>query len=160
MCVCVCVWGGGELTLGLPTLEEINSWIHSVPSPGDQSSIWSLSVRWDIFKEKKTYLTLAHHRKVKKISLNILSITFFWTQRLYKSIIMRTVWYFEEIGYKHKWQKLYFTQHQRTDSNGLVFKLCILHKIIARYIKSSACCRISGLFAICNKCSFYSVQDR
>jgi hypothetical protein len=43
--------------------------------------------------------------------------------------------YFEKIGHKHKWHKLYFTQHQRTDNNGIVFKCCILLKITAIYIK-------------------------
>jgi len=33
--------------------------------------------------------------------------------------------YFEKPGYRHKWYKLYFTQQQRTDNNGLVFKCCI-----------------------------------
>jgi hypothetical protein len=42
---------------------------------------------------------------------------------------------FEESGYKHKWHKLYFTQQQRTDNNGLVFKCCILRKIVMRYMK-------------------------
>jgi hypothetical protein len=36
-------------------------------------------------------------------------------------------------------------QQQRTDI-GLVFKCCILHKIIVRYIKSFARCRLSGLY--------------
>jgi hypothetical protein len=27
------------------------SWIHSLPSPGDQNSIWSLSAQWDILQE-------------------------------------------------------------------------------------------------------------
>jgi hypothetical protein len=67
--------------------------------------------------------------------------------------------YFERTGYKHKWPKLYFTQQQRTDNNGLVFK-CIVNKIIVRYIKNSASCRISGLPAIRNECSFYSIQER
>jgi hypothetical protein len=42
---------------------------------------------------------------------------------------------FEKNGDKHKWHELYFTQRQRTDNNGLVFKYCILHKIIVIYIK-------------------------
>jgi hypothetical protein len=30
--------------------------------------------------------------------------------------------YSEKTGYKHKWHKLYFTQQQRTNKNGPVFK--------------------------------------
>jgi hypothetical protein len=41
----------------------------------------------------------------------------------------------------------------------LVFKCCILHKIIVRYIKKSESCRISRLFALRNECSFYSVKE-
>jgi hypothetical protein len=39
--------------------------------------------------------------------------------------------YSEKTGYKHK---LFYTK-QKTDNNGLVFKCCILHKIIVRYVK-------------------------
>jgi hypothetical protein len=50
--------------------------------------------------------------------------------------------YFKKTGYKHKWHKLYFTQHQRTDNNGLVFKCYTLHKIVVRYTdtNNSASC--------------------
>jgi hypothetical protein len=51
-------------------------------------------------------------------------------------------------------------QQQRTDDSGLVFKCCILHKIIVTYIKSFTSFRISRLFTIWNECSFYSVQER
>jgi hypothetical protein len=68
--------------------------------------------------------------------------------------------YFEKTGYNHKWRELCVTQQQRTDSSGLVFKCCILHKIIVTCIKNSASCRISGLFAVRNDSLFYSVQER
>jgi hypothetical protein len=44
----------------------------------------------------------------------------------------------------------------------LVFKFCILHNIIVdlRYIQNSASCTISGLLAVRNECSFYSVKER
>jgi hypothetical protein len=68
--------------------------------------------------------------------------------------------YLEKTGCKHKWHKLYFTQQKRTDNNSPVFKCCILHKIIARYIKNSASSRISRLFSVQNECSFSSIRER
>jgi hypothetical protein len=54
---------------------------------------------------------------------------------------------------------LYFTQQKRTDNNDLVFKCCILHKIVVGYITNSASCRISELFAVRIECSFYYVHE-
>jgi hypothetical protein len=36
----------------------------------------------------------------------------------------------------------------------------VFHKIIVRCVKNCASCRIPGLFAVRNECSFYSVQER
>jgi hypothetical protein len=55
----------------------------------------------------------------------------------YSCSIRLAFFFFEKTGYKHKWYKLYFRQEQITNNNGLVFKCCILHNIIMRYIKNS-----------------------
>jgi hypothetical protein len=34
------------------------SWIHSLPSPRDESSMWSLSAQWDILKKQNNNSTL------------------------------------------------------------------------------------------------------
>jgi hypothetical protein len=39
-------------------------WIHFLPFPGHQSSVWGLSEQWAMFK--KSCLILARHGKVKK----------------------------------------------------------------------------------------------
>jgi hypothetical protein len=56
--------------------------------------------------------------------------------------------YFKKTVYKLTWHKLYFTQQQRTENSGLVFKCYSSYKIIVRYIKSPASCRISGIFSV------------
>jgi hypothetical protein len=96
---------------------------------------------------KKKSLMLAHHRKVKKNPKNI--ITFFSDSapiQIHTHAYNPVAINFEKNGHKHKWHKLYFTQQQRTDNNGLVFKCCILHKIISRDIKHFTSFRISGKY--------------
>jgi hypothetical protein len=104
-------------------------------------------------KKKKKCLILAHHIKVKT-SLNNY---FFRTWRLYKSILMFTMWLasiLRKLATSTRWHELYFTQRQRTDNTGPAFKCCILHTIIIRYINNSSSCRFSGLSAVRNECSF------
>jgi hypothetical protein len=108
------------------------SWIHSFPLPRDQSRIWSLSMQWDIKKE----LIPPHQRKVKKLTLNmLLHFSDLAPIQIHYHAYNLDGIYSEKTGYRHKWHKLYFTQLQATDKNGLVFKCCILHKIIVSYIK-------------------------
>jgi hypothetical protein len=51
----------------------------------------------------------------------------------------------------YKWHNFYFTQQHRTNNNDLIFKCCILYKIIVSYIKNSASCKIVGVFAVQNE---------
>jgi hypothetical protein len=104
--------------------------------------------------------TSTPQKSKKKISLHLLHFLDLAPIQIHHHVYNLVGIYFEKTGYKHKWHKFYFTQQQRTDNNGLAFKCCILHKIIVIYIKNSASCRISGVFAVQNKCSFYSVQER
>jgi hypothetical protein len=116
--------------------------------PGDQSIIWSLSAQWDI----KKHVILAHHKKWL-ISLNVgllLHCSDSASIQIHNQAYNLVGIHSEKTGCKHK---LYFTQQQRTENNGLVFKCCVLHKIIMS-------CRISRLFAIRNQCSFHSAQER
>jgi hypothetical protein len=98
------------------------TWIHSLPSPGDQSSIWRLTAQWDI------HLKILVNHRIAKNSLNVL---FHFSDlapiEIYNNAYNPVGIYFEKTGHKHKRHKLYFTQQQRTDNNGLVFKRCIIH---------------------------------
>jgi hypothetical protein len=132
------------------------SWTHSLHYIGDQSVIRSVTAQWGILK-KKVYTSASW--KSENICSNILlHFSDLTPIKIHNHAYNPVGIYFEKTGYKHTRCKLYFTQQQRTDNSGLVFKCCILHKIIVRYIKISAGCRISGLLAIRNECSFYSVQ--
>jgi hypothetical protein len=85
---------------------------------------------------KNTCLILAYHRNVKKLFKHI--ITFFSDLariQIHNHAYNLVGIYFEKAEYKHNWHKLYFTQQQRTGINVLVFKCCILNKIILRYNK-------------------------
>jgi hypothetical protein len=78
----------------------------------------------------KTYLIPVFHGKVKKIPSNI--ITFYSDlprKQIHDHSYSPVGICFEKTGHK-----LYFTQQQRTDNSGIVFK-CILLKIMVRYIK-------------------------
>jgi hypothetical protein len=57
--------------LGKKEITDDMFWIYSLPSPRDQSSIWSLSAQWYTFHKR---LILPHHRNVKKLFKHI---TFF-----------------------------------------------------------------------------------
>jgi hypothetical protein len=52
------------------------SWIHSLPSPVDQCSIWSLRAYWDIFKIIVKSLILEHNKNIKIIYFKIVFISF------------------------------------------------------------------------------------
>jgi hypothetical protein len=106
------------------------SWIHHLPSPETKAVLEPEHVVGHI----KKYL--AHHRKVKKNSLNILlHFSYLPPMQNHNHAYSLFGIHFEKTGYKHKWHKSYFTQQQRTNNNGPTFKCCILHKIMVRYIK-------------------------
>jgi hypothetical protein len=89
-----------------------------LPFPRDQSSIWSLSVQWDISKG----LILAHLRKVKKGNLFKNVITLFGAPTQIHNHAYNVVGiYSEKTGYRHRWYRLCFTQQQRTTTMALYF---------------------------------------
>jgi hypothetical protein len=95
-----------------------------------------LSGAWAHSGAQKKSFILAHHRKVKK-KKTFKHIFFFGLAptQVHTHAYSLVGIYFERTGYEHKWHKLHFTQQQRTDNYGLVFKYCIFHEIIARYNK-------------------------
>jgi hypothetical protein len=123
------------------------SWIHSLPSLGDQSSIWSLSAQWYIQKEKfnNSSSWKSEENLFKHIFIYFLVLACI---QIHNHAYYLVGIYFEKTGYKHKWHKLHFTEQQRTDNNGLVFKCCILLKMIVKYNKNSTSYIISRLFTI------------
>jgi hypothetical protein len=133
------------------------SWIHSLPCSGDHKSIWSLSPQWDTYK--KICLILARHRKAKK-SLNILLHFRTAPIQIHNHAYSPVGIYSEKTRYKHKWHTLYFTQKQRTDNSDLVFKCYIYKNYSVIYFNNFTVCRISGVFAVRNECSFYSIQEQ
>jgi hypothetical protein len=96
------------------------------PFPRRPSSIWSLSAQLVILKKSSL---LAHHRKVKKISLNLL-LNFSDSSpiQIHNHAYSLAGIYSQKTGSTQKWHKLYFTQQQRNDNNDL--QMLYFHKII------------------------------
>jgi hypothetical protein len=88
--------------------------LHSFP--GDQSSMRKLSALWGVLRKG---LIIVHHRKVRKLfKLNIISYLTPIQIHSYSYYLVGIC--FEKTGYKHKWDKICFTQQHRTDNSGFV----------------------------------------